>query len=193
METFLKIHIRNLIALIGLVCGACAPSIHPLYSDAELAFEPGLIGIWEEKGSAETWEFSMEAEKEYKVVHTDEKGKNGEFEARLIKLGGYMFLDLYPASPALKQNDFYRGHILSLHTFAKMSQHGSAYQVSFLDPTWLKSHLAKDPAAVRHTVIDGEILITDSTANLQKFVVSNVASPGAFTAPVIIDKKGGKR
>jgi len=189
----MKIDIRNLIALFGLICGACVPSIHPLYSTEDLIFEPALIGTWEEKDSAETWVFSMSAVDEYRVVHTDEDGKKGQFEARLIKLGGQMFLDLCPAAPVSTQNDFYRGHILSVHTFAKLSQDGPAYQISILEPKWLKSHLAKDPSALQHTVFDGEILITDSTVNLQKFVVSNASIPRAFSEPVTVYKKGGKR
>jgi hypothetical protein len=188
----MKIHIRNLIALFGLACGACVPSTHPLYSNAELAVDGALIGTWEEKGAAEKWEFSIEAANEYKVVHTDNHGKKGEFHGVPFKLNGLMFLDLYPAQPVLRQNDFYRGHILSLHTFAKLTRDGTAYQVSFLEPKWLKSHLAKDPTALRHTVIDGQILITDSTANLQTFIVANAASPEAF-APGAVYKKGEKR
>ena len=187
----MKIHIRNLIALLGFACSACVPSIHPLYSSAELTSDTALIGTWEEKGSAEKWEFSMKTENEYKVVYTEE-GKRGEFKGMLFKLGGNIFLDLYPAAPALTQNDFYRGHLLSLHTFAKLTPDGTGYQVSFLKPEWLKSHLEKDPAALRHTVIDGQILITDSTANMQKFIVSNAAAPEAF-APVALYKKGEKR
>jgi hypothetical protein len=189
----MKLHIRSLLALFGLVCGACVPSIHPLYTEADQAFEPGIIGTWEEKGSAETWKFSMDGENEYRLIHTDESGKKGEFEARLFKLGGHMFLDLYPAAPVVTQNDFYRGHVLPLHTFVKLIQDGPAYQVSFLEPKWMKAQLAKDPSALRHTVIDGEILITDSTANLQKFVVANVATPGAFAPPSTVHKKGGKK
>jgi hypothetical protein len=188
----MKIHIRNLIALFGFACSACVPSIHPLYSNADLAFDSALIGTWEEKGEVEKWEFSMHAANEYKVVHTDERGKRGEFKGTMFKLGGNMFLDLYPAAPALAQNDFYRGHLLSLHTFAKLTPDGTGYQVSFLEPKWLKSHLDKDPAALRHTVIDGQILITDSTANLQKFIVAHAASPDAFSHGAVY-KKGEKR
>ncbi len=188
----MKIHIRNLIALFGLACGACVPSIHPIYSNAELAFDTSLIGTWQEKDSTEKWQFSMEGENEYRVIHTDDGGKRGQFKGKLFKLGEHMFLDLYPAAPVLTQSDFYRGHILSLHTFAKLTPDGTAYQVSFLEPKWLECHLAKEPASLRHTVTDGQILITDSTANLQKFIVSNAASPEAF-APVAVYKKGEKR
>jgi len=41
-------------------------------------------------------------------------------------------------------------------------------------------------------MVDGQLLITDSTANLQKFIVSNAAVPDAFAA-IAVYKKGEKR
>lgn len=189
----MKAHVQNFIALCALLCSACVPSVHPLYTHSDLAFDPGLIGIWTDSDSTETWDLSLEKENEYKLVHTDESGKEGEFEVRLVKVGEQMFLDVCPSRPDLSQNNFYRGHILSVHTFVKLTRSGSSYQISILEPKWLKSHLAKKPSALRHAVVDGEILITDSTTNLQTFILSNLTSAGAFAAPVSLRRKDGKR
>jgi len=37
-----------LIIGIALVASACVPSLHPLYTDKDLIFEPALLGEWVE-------------------------------------------------------------------------------------------------------------------------------------------------
>jgi hypothetical protein len=189
----MKTHISKLIAFYALFCGACVPSIHPLYTETDLAFDPALIGVWREANETETWDISFVDEKRYRLIHTDESGKKGEFEMRLVKVDGRMFLDLTPVKPTSTQNDFYGGHILTVHTFVHLGRDGATVQISMLDPKWLKSALAQNGNSLRHTMMGDEILITDSSKNLQKFLISNIAVPGAFDSPVTLRRKDGKR
>lgn len=179
------------ILLVGsfLFLTACVPSVNPLYTDQDVYFDKALLGVWTDDEQAETWEFTYSDEKVYKLVHTDERGKQGEFEARLVKIDDKTFLDIAPVRTHLSQNDFFNGHFLSVHSFVQVTPEGKSFRIAYLEPKWLKTFLEKNPTAVRHMMIDGEILFTDSSKNLQKFIASNVNTPGAFSTPVSVQRK----
>lgn len=189
----MKTLIQTVVAVCGLFCGACVPSIHPLYTDADAVFDPSLIGVWMDQEGGENWDFSAADANEYKLVHTDESGKKGEFEARLVMIDGRTFLDIAPVGPAIPQNDFYAGHFLTVHSFVQLQRSGADLRISFLDPKWLKSHLEQNPGALRYAIVDGDVLITDSSKNLQKFLSTNLLVPGAFSEPVSVKRKASRR
>ncbi len=181
----------SLIALISsfVFLTACVPSLNALYTEQDLFFDKALIGVWTDGEQSETWEFTFADENEYKLVHTDELGKQGEFEARLLRIDGRTFLDIAPVRPRLSQNDFFSSHLLSVHSFVRLSQEGKTFRISYLETKWLKPFLEKNPAAVRHALIDGEILFTDTPKNLQKFIGANLNTLGAFSNPVTLQRK----
>jgi hypothetical protein len=165
-----------------LLLAGCVPSLKPLYTEKDLVFEPGLVGVWAEKeDSEETWAFEKSGEKAYKLIYTQD-GKTGEFKVHLLKLGDTLFLDLYPDDEGLarlNRNDFYWSHWLPTHTFAKVRQIEPTLQMSFLNGDWLEKSVEKNPKAIRHERIDGDrIVLTASTKELQEFV--NKHSKQAF-------------
>jgi hypothetical protein len=178
-------------AILGflLILTSCVPSLNPLYTDADLIFDETLLGVWTDPDATESWDFTYSSEKEYKLVYTDEKGKKGEFRARLLKIEGKTFLDLTPVKPVLPQNDFYKANFLATHTFVQVTQSAPNAQIAYLEPDWLKSFLEKNPAAIRHEKLSGEILLTASTKDLQKFLLAHLNTPGAFSKPIAIKRK----
>jgi hypothetical protein len=138
----------------------CVPSLRPLYTDKDVIFDQSVLGVWAEDGSKETWALTRGGEQEYRLVHTDEDGKKGEFAAHLLNVEGRMDLDLYPVEPELPQNDFYRDHMLRVHSFVAVLQTEATIRISSLEPEWLKKFLDKQPSALRHEKINDEVVIT---------------------------------
>ena len=169
-------------AILGIVSflSGCVPSLSPFYSDADLYFDRNIIGTWAAEDEKESWTFEANGDAGYKMTYLDEHGKIGVFEAKLFRLGNRSFLDLTPVRPAFEQNDYYTGHLLSLHTFVPIAVNGNSAQISYLDHSWLKRVLEKNPQAVGHAVIDDDIILTDSTKNLQAFLKANLYTQGAF-------------
>jgi len=171
---------RTALLLIVSVCltlAGCVPSLNPLYTEKDLTFDPALVGVWSEQDdSQETWAFEKAGEKQYKLVYTD-KGKTGEFEVRLLKLGGTLYLDLFAEGDGLKdskRNDFYLSHFIPGHTFAKVTQIGPTLRMAFMNPDWLKKLLEKDPKAIGHQLIgEDRIVLTAPTRELQEFVLKH--------------------
>lgn len=176
-------HIKFVLAATLLLGTSCVPSINPIFTDRDLVFDQSIVGKWADPGSTETWEFFSSNEKEYRLIHTDENGKTGAFSARLANLRGKTFLDIVPARREKTATEFYEDHFFETHTFVLIEKRDSAVLISYLEPKWLKDHLAAKPKAVEHLVVDGEILLTDSTKKLQRFVSDIVEEKGAFSEP----------
>ena len=84
--------------LLALIMSGCFTlSIHPLYFEKDLIFNPGLVGTWSpEKPSeeaSETWTFLPVEDKTYRLVIQEEDGDEGFFKARMLRLGKHIFLD----------------------------------------------------------------------------------------------------
>ena len=147
--------VKKAIVLLGflLLVAGCIPSVHPLYTDQDLIFDPALVGEWADEEGKETWTFTKSSENAYKLLYLDEKGKKGEFAVHLLKVGDRRFLDLYPAAPDLQENDFYKGHLMPVHTFMRVRQQENLLQMAFMKPDWIKKFLQEHPDAVKHEQI----------------------------------------
>jgi hypothetical protein len=165
----------TLAATLALILSGCVQSVNPLYTERDLVFDSTLVGTWSENdGDQETWVFEKSDDKGYKAIY-QEKGKTGEFDVHLVKLGDRLFLDFYPEDGGIKEmdrNDFYRFHFLPIHTFARVSLSPSSLEMAFMDPDWLNKLIEGNPKAIRHERRgeDG-ILLTAPTKDLQKFVL----------------------
>lgn len=185
MKNFIKLVTLNFL----LILAGCTSSLHELYTGEDLIFDSALLGVWVDKDSKETWEMTKAGEKQYKLLYTDDDGKSGEFIAHLVKVEGKKFLDITPVKPVLSQNDFYQDHFLRVHSFAQITETGSTVQISFLEPEWLKTMLAKNPAAIRHEKIGGEVFLTAPPKELQKFLLAHLNTLDAFAKPISVKKK----
>jgi hypothetical protein len=174
--------------------GCIVTSVNPLYTEKDLVFDPALIGAWGEDNDKNTWAFEQAGEKQYKLLHTDDKGRTGTFEAHLLKLDKYQFLDLHLIDPGEKEewqiNELAAVAIIMRpgHLFFKISQIQPTLQLSPLHEDWLKKVLEKDPKAIQHERIhfgsdntnDYRYVLTADTKALQKLVLKYADSEEAF-------------
>ena len=177
-----------------LATGCIVTSVNPLCTEKDLVFDPALVGAWSEGEGKDTWAFEKAGAKRYKLLHTDEKGRTGEFEAHLLKLDKYQFLDLHLIDPGEKEewqiNELAAVAIIMRpgHLFFKISQIQPTLQLSPLHEEWLKKLLEKDPKAIQHERIqcgsdntnDYRYVLTADTKALQKFVLKYADSEEAF-------------
>jgi len=70
------------------------PSVHPLYTEADIVFDPALLGVWTADDSKDTLTFIEEGANSYKLIVAGDDGPKGEFIVHLVKIGGARFLDL---------------------------------------------------------------------------------------------------
>ncbi len=160
--------------LAGILTG-CVPSLHSLYTNKDLVFEEKLLGTWsKDSNDKETFEFTRASNdpnsREYKAVYTDKDGKKGEFRAKLGKLNGTMFLDIFPGEPKCEQNVFYMTHLLPAHTFIKIEQIEPVLKMATMKPDKMKEILKDDPNLIKYESIEDRVVLTAPTKELQEFV-----------------------
>ncbi len=172
-----------------LALTGCIPSLHPLYTDADLTFDPALTGTWTRQDSTETWLVTKTGEKEYLLVYTDENGKKGEFSLHLLKAEGMLYADLYPVEPSMKENEYYVGHLMRVHTFYRVRQIEPTLQIAGLKLEWLKDHLQQHPDALKHEKVDDGILLTAQPKEMQAFLAKQEKTADAWAEIPPMTKK----
>jgi hypothetical protein len=177
-------------AALLLLVGGCVESLHALYSDRDVIYEPALVGVWTTGNGMEEYAFTKsDQDNTYKLVAVDKDGKSGEFVARLLKVKDTMFLDLFPAEPQMSENDLYKGHLLPTHSFVLVRQIEPTLQVSDMDPDWTKKFLTDNPSAVGHEMVDDLPVLTASTADLQSFLLAHLDANGPFSKTIELTRR----
>ncbi len=170
-----------LYALIILFAG-CVPSLHPLYTDKDLIFEPALLGTWTD-GQDQTWIFDETKDPNAYDLTILHKNEPGPFIARLLKLGDILFLDLFPGDPNLETNAIYNIHLLGAHTFWRIDQIEPTLHIRAMDIDTMTKMLEKDPNLLKHEVTDDRLVLTASTEQLQQFMKAHADDEGLFGDP----------
>jgi hypothetical protein len=165
---------KTVFYLLVLLLAGCLPSLHQLYTAETLIFDEGLVGKWRADESS-TWQFRQAGEKEYELRIYEAEEDLGRFDAHLVKINGLMFLDLYPDSEFVKDlDDFYKLHLLAVHTFMKVDRIDPNLQLRIIDYDEVADILEDDPDAIKHEVVDERIVLTAKTGQLQEFVSAHV-------------------
>ena len=180
--------VRLLTVLPALALSACVLSLEPLYGDADLTFDPALVGTWKPVDEPESWKCRKSEDGAYRVVYTDERGRKGEFSVHLLSIDGKRFLDLFPVETATTRNPFYSDHWIPAHTFARVLSMTPALKLAIFDQDWLEKLLAKQPEALAHKIVGGHVVITAATDEVKHFLSTHADTPGAFRASAELRK-----
>ena len=181
----------SLFLTIVIFTSSCVSSLNPLYTESDLTADPNLVGTWIESENGETWTFSNCEKFKYAVVHVDSDRRRSEYDARLLKLEDKLLLDLVPIKSDASQSEFHPGLSFATHTFVHVVSTQSTVEISYMEPRWLKDFLSENPKAIRHEKINGEIVLTSTTKETQKFILAHMNTRGAFSRPVELTRKLG--
>jgi hypothetical protein len=199
---------KLLFYLLAGLLGGCIPvmSLHPLFTENNLAFDEKLLGTWVDANET-MWQFSdaNKPEKAYELIFTDNEGKKGLFVAHLVKLENKLFLDVYPSEPPWDEKDpnkiewlhntFF---FIPVHTFVKINGIEPELKLQCTDDDELKKLLDEDPNAVEHTSrvrtfsFESKLVLTASTEKLQAFVLKYADDSRVFTAEGTLTRKKTK-
>lgn len=168
------------IAAFMLIISGCIPSLHPLYTEGDLLFDKELLGTW--KNGDETWVFTAEDENTYHLKILNQEDTTNLF-VHMIELGGFRFLDFYPAdNDHVDIPDNLIMNLLPVHTFARFQYDKKNFEVGYFDPEWLQKLFEQNRIRIRHEVVeDGNIVLTAPTEELQKFVAKYADDKNAYT------------
>jgi hypothetical protein len=190
-------------SLAALLAG-CVPvfTLHPIYEDADVIFEPKLLGTWQttSEDNKETWQFSKSPDNEnaYKLLFTatnDDGTARGSFDAHLIKLDGRLILDLSPdrlpsgvefdgEDESLEKLPYLYDvfFLLPVHTFIAVDINDAHMTLALTNDDDMEKILKEDPNAVQYDYVNnGDTLIfTANTEGLQSFIRKYADDPRLF-------------
>jgi len=168
------------LGLVVLLAG-CVPSLHPLYTEEDLVYDSALVGTWTGAEGEDTWTFRKLGDTAYDLIYTEE-GVPARFEAHLVQVGEFLFLDTYPGEPDIK-NDFYLIHIIPAHIFLRIEIEGDVLRYAMLDLDWLKKMITEKKVDILHEEMEGGILLTAPPKELQAFFAKYAEDEKAFPDP----------
>ena len=172
-----------LLASAMMAVGCMVMMVHAPYTDADLTFDPGLIGTWLDSADAEIIQVISHEDRAYVLVWTDEDGRSGRFIGHQFRLGQNVFLDIVP-EPLHSPLEIYENYFLPLRTLLLMKRDGPRLDVRILNIDSLRQYLETHPSAVTYTVVnhsgDEDILLTAPTNRLRLFLADYVRRPGIW-------------
>jgi len=186
-----------------LVMTGCVRSLHPLFTEQDLVFDSALLGTWTDKKTQDTWTFQQSGPQSYQLtLHPHEAGflrQPGEpagFEAHLVRLGEYLFLDTSPELPEIV-NDFYNFHLIQSHVVSRILIEGDVLRIALLNSDWFEDKFAGGELDIATEKVNGiaaekvdeGFVITASTRELQKFYEKYSEDTEAFPEPIELSRK----
>ena len=109
-----------MVALANLV--GCLPTLEPVYTDQQLVFDDGLIGVWAEANSNNKWQIDRGDQKSYQVAFLENGKPTGRFVAHVCRLGDLLVMDLFPQEENTASNGLIKFHQIPMHTAYLVSQ-----------------------------------------------------------------------
>jgi hypothetical protein len=168
-------------------------SLQPFYTQLDLEADSRLNGIWSDKEGEVTFSFEegKEEGKVYKLVVKEKDGEqevSGEFEARVVRLGAFDFIDIYPQN-SKEGNEFYRAHFTRAHTIARVEISQDSIQMAFLSARWLKAKMDEKSVNTPCVKVDDTLMLTGTTEEAQELVFSHANDDGAFADSLLLEKR----
>lgn len=151
-----------ILGLAFLAIGCPARSISPLFSDNDTIVDPRLIGIWSHSDDG-TLSFERSKGNSYLATLRD-KNDSSSYTVYLGKLGNAWFIE---SSSEQSGSDH---HLLPAYLVHRIWLYGDSLSLSALRSDWLREMIDAGKANIPNIRRDGEIILTASTEELQKFV-----------------------
>jgi len=165
-------------------------SLQPFYTKVDLEADPGLTGSWTDKEGDVTFTFEAGTEKQYKLVVKEKEGEqetSGEFEAHLIRLGGSWFIDFFPENDS-GEDEFHRIHFFRGHSIARVELGQDSLQMAFLSARWVSARIEEKSIDTPHEKVDGSLLLTGTTEELQQLANLYANDEKAFADPLSLER-----
>ncbi len=180
-----------LLAAVALFLAGCiVTSVYPFYTDKDLVFDPALLGHFTKTDDAsDHWTFEKNGTNTYSLTYVSDN-KTNLMQARLFKLRGEKFLDLFNPKDELEQLP----PPIPSHLLLRVLQTQPGLRMAALKHDWLQNLLQQQPKALRHEFLKDEkgeiarVVLTAETPELQKFVIQHLKTAQAWEDPFDLKK-----
>jgi hypothetical protein len=158
------------LAMVFLMTGCDVRSLYPFYTEKDVVFEPGLLGVWKVSGEGDdVWVVLRGKENSYRVVSPD---GGVTFDGRLLKLGERLYLDLTLAE--VPSEEF----VIPAHLIVQVELSGDRMRTAILDEKKLDKLEAAGGMKLAHMTTS---VLTAPPKELQAFVTQHAGDGAAFS------------
>ena len=184
------------LAISSLAMSGCndssgfAMSLEPFYTPEDLQLDKGLEGSWTTEDGDVTFSFEPGNGKEYNAVVKEREGErrtSAEFEAHLMHVGSYTFLDFFPKG-SIEASEFFQMHVFRAHSIVRIDLSSETLQMAFLDGTWLQKKVDDKSVDVPCQKADGMMVLTGTTEQVQEFLFMYGQDHEAFAGPITLTR-----
>ena len=187
--------IRKLLAPIGLLLSlsGCGPefSLNALYFGKDVVVDDAVVGPWitsattnGEKGTICTFKKLGDNAYEF-IVPGDEEGSKYKSEVHLVRLGEFLFVDLYPASLDSEEEKQNRATEplpqIGVHIFGRIWIEKDILLMALLDEDWVNSLAEKEKLTLGYASSGRDTLLTAPTEELRKLALQHAEDVKAFS------------
>lgn len=198
-------------ALLLIFLSGCLTTLHPIFSEKDLVYDPKLIGVWNTENEGKkrkviisnlATENSLELpgnistikQQGYFITYKDENGKTSDqYIAFLAHIGKHLYFDYFPADKKedRKLDEFFGVHFVRMHTSFRVEiLKDGGFELSQLDGSYVKSLIDEKKIRISHeTDADDNIVITASTKELQQYLLKYGDEPSAYRSEKTTFKK----
>ena len=177
------------LALPLVACIDDAPSLHPLFASSETLAPSAIEGDWVVQGDPGNRLHVEAVGDHYEFGAPEEDCRSGDSRECLLKLrvvfgrlSHERFLD-YTAGDGLIG-------AIPVHGFARVRLSADRFELAALKGEWLAERIKTGQIALAHELLDGRVLITDGTPELQQVFTEWAFDEGAFEEPTIYVRPG---
>ena len=202
-----KIILTSAFALLLIFLSGCLTTLHPIFTEKDLAYDPKLIGTWKTEdrrvvitnlATENTVELpgniSSIKQQGYLISYQRENGEITErYIAFLARIGKHLYFDYFPASKKedRKIDEFFEVHFVKMHTSYRVEilKDGS-YELSRLDEAFVTKLIDEKKIRISHeTDADNNNVITASTKELQQYLLKYGDEPAAYRSEKTVFRK----
>ncbi|WP_338238223.1 hypothetical protein [Persicobacter diffluens] len=147
---------------------SCMPSVQPLFNEQDLETNDQFLGLWSTTDFSEQWEVREEGKNSYLLYCLDDSSPM-VLKGHLLKIAGEWFLDIFPSEEQIGTAGLL---FLPMHSFYKVEIGELNLKVFAPDETQWRLYMQQAKGrGLAHTFLpEGQLLLTASPAELQKFI-----------------------
>jgi len=198
-------------AFLIIFLSGCLTTLHPIFTEKDLAYDPKLIGTWktenqDNKGQVVITNLASESsvelpgnissikQKGYFISYQNGPGETSKrYIAFLARIGKHLYFDYYPADRKEdeKIDEFFGAHLVKMHTSYRVEiLNDRSFELSQLDESYVTKLIDEKKIRISHeTDADDNTVITASTQELQQYLLKYGDEPSAYRSDKTIFKK----
>ena len=181
----IKVLVISVLALFMVNC--FVTSMFPLYTEKDLVFMPELLGTWEGEEQGDFWIFEQSGENAYELTINESSESEGIkdseetfiYDTHLVKLGKFLFLDLFPDERIIEEYED-EIHMVPTHSIWRIWIEKDVMRLAWLDNEWFEEMIDGNKINIAHVRLEGRVVLTAPTNELQKFVLKYAEDTDAF-------------